>query len=412
MSKYLSKEIILAAYKRMKDLTEEPDKQGQTQTVSVVRHTVALDAFGQIMNRNCDTAETKDKKIFSDLVGDVVRIVKDIYTTNFYKDLKKSNDFNTGSNFYSAGVVAISRDNPEQIYSYPRRGNMPELFDVKNRTLLKDSIKHLNIQSYLHNPTLRCAFIVWLLREAGFSESACNDTFNFELKEAFENSHYSDALKDVLWSKDYWVPDYLISNTVEVFSSKPSQINEQDIYDLWLRSDHSNESFGKGISPIEFPSSKNLNIVYHDGSPFGIIICTDPLSQIVTTVVPRSYLSEVKNIKSIPNRGIYYLFNRTNNGIIEGYAGQTRKGVNRIIDHDSTKDWWNYAVTHFAPDENLSLDVVNALEVLSIKQLSESSFYCANKVGNLTKVGATELSLAQQIFLDIQFRMQALGFFI
>lgn len=412
MSKYLSKDIILAAYKRMKDLTEDPSKQGQTQTVSVIRHAVALDAFGEIMKRNCDTAILADKRIFSDLVGDVVRVVDDLYTTNFYKGLKRSKDYNTGSNFYSAGVLALSKDNPDQTYQYPRRSNMPELFKVQNRLLLKDSIKHANILDYLHNPTLRCAFLVWLLRNSSFSDDACNDTFNIELQKAFEKSNYSISLRNVLWGKDYWTPSYLMSNTLSVFSDSFTHLDEEDIYNIWLKSDHKNDEFGSGINPIIMGEPRTLNIQYFNGNPLGIVLCTEPLNQITTLVIPRNCLADAKSISGIPRRGIYYLFNRTNSGIKEGYAGQTRQGVKRIIDHDATKDWWNVAIANFAPDQTLTLDVVNALENYAISQLNNSSIFCANKVGNLTQVGLTQLNIAKQVFKNIQFRMQALGYFV
>ena len=53
--------------------------------------------------------------------------------------------------------------------------------------------------------------------------------------------------------------------------------------------------------------SKKLETIYHNGQPDGIRSIRRTLSTMTVYVIPRSLLSEAKNISGINRHGIYYL---------------------------------------------------------------------------------------------------------
>lgn len=122
---YISKSNILAAYKKLSLMHPDPNAQGATQKISAIRHFLALDSFYKLHNRNCNTRDRNDKEEFANLVGKVCDVCLNLYTTNFYYPLKHhAGDYSVGSNFYSAGQVNASLVNPNEVFDYPKRGNI------------------------------------------------------------------------------------------------------------------------------------------------------------------------------------------------------------------------------------------------------------------------------------------------
>ena len=87
--------------------------------------------------------------------------------------------------------------------------------------------------------------------------------------------------------------------------------------------------------------SKKLETIYHNGQPDGIRSIRRNLSTMTTYVIPRPLLSEAKSISGITRPGIYYLINESDdNRIAQIYIGQTRNGINRLDDHNRSKDFY------------------------------------------------------------------------
>ena len=161
---YLSKELLLKAYKTLSGLTED-HRQGQTQIVSAIRHLLALDMFFKKNNTNCSLGESRNKEIFVENVKKIVNISGDYYTTNFYTTIKPLSDCGVGSNFFSAGVVNNSKQNTAYLYDYPTRGQYP-LFRVKNNELIRDITYYKNIKYYIGSAEIKSAFALWILRKS------------------------------------------------------------------------------------------------------------------------------------------------------------------------------------------------------------------------------------------------------
>lgn len=162
---YISKNNILAAYKKLSQMHPDPNAQGATQKISAIRHFLALDSFYKLHNRDCNTRDKDDKEEFADLVGKVCEVCHGLYTTNFYYPLKHhTGDYSVGSNFYSAGQVNASLVNPNEIFDYPKRGGIP-LMNVQNGVLERNISLYHNFSNYITSTDYAVALVIWLIRK-------------------------------------------------------------------------------------------------------------------------------------------------------------------------------------------------------------------------------------------------------
>lgn len=159
-------------------------------------------------------------------------------------------------------------------------------------------------------------------------------------------------------------------------------------------------------------TSKKLEILYYNGQPDGVRSVHRHLSTITTYVIPRPLLSEAKKISGITKPGIYYLINENDeNKIAQIYIGQTRNGVNRLDDHNRSKDFWNKAIMFLADSKNFTLDMISGLEAYAIIKAHEAKRY---KVENTVKpkyeIDEYDLPSIEEVYDEIQFIMATLGY--
>ena len=218
---YVAKGSLLKAYYRLSQLSDNPMAQGATQRVSALRYFVALDQFYFEQGRNCDTKINSDKELFSRYVGNVVSVTKELYTSNFYYPLQKSDgDFNCGSNFYSVNVVKISRANPNVRNYFPRRGNYP-LMEIIDGVLIKNNSFYKNISFYLNdNPENCAAFAIWLIRNEYLDEEDFDGIKDALLKKhtkEFVDTLISDNNKEIYYNQYLsFEPDRAILNESDI----------------------------------------------------------------------------------------------------------------------------------------------------------------------------------------------------
>lgn len=242
---YISKDVLLKAYKTLSKMRSDPNAQGATQNVSALRHFIALDRFFAVNNRDCNTRDTEDKKQFVSFVGLTCQVDNNYYTPNFYYPLKSHNgDFNVGSNFYSAGQVSKSLVNKTAKLDYPTRGSSP-LMTVRNGVLLREESLYHNLDSYLENARFKVAFVIWLLRNEPIQEpntvpyislaSALNSKYTIKLV----NSLFPDTeeIHKELQYFDLQFDDYcpkLSRTEIESVFSNNSHANNNDVCTLYL----------------------------------------------------------------------------------------------------------------------------------------------------------------------------------
>lgn len=185
---FISKENIIAAYRQLSQLTNDPSAQGATQAISSLRYLFALAHFYTQFSRPCNTRAKVDKENFIKFVGDVVAINDHYYSANFFNAIKDDVDYKVGSNFFSVNVVKTSIENNGKDYMYPKRGNSP-LFLVRNGELFLKEEYFGNVSSILSNSDLCSAFCIWLVRNDNVNTY---DTYD-SIKQILSD-RYSEAL--------------------------------------------------------------------------------------------------------------------------------------------------------------------------------------------------------------------------
>ena len=158
--------------------------------------------------------------------------------------------------------------------------------------------------------------------------------------------------------------------------------------------------------------SKKLETIYHNGRPDGIRSIRRNLSTMSTYVIPRSLLSEAKNISGIHRPGIYYLINENDeNRIAQIYIGQTRNGIDRLDDHNRSKDFWNKAIMFLAESKTFTLDMISGLEKFAIIKAQESNRYkVENNIIPKYEIDEYDFDSVEEIYDEIQFIMATQGY--
>ena len=158
--------------------------------------------------------------------------------------------------------------------------------------------------------------------------------------------------------------------------------------------------------------SKKLEIIYHNGQPDGIRSIRRHLSTMTTYVIPRTLLSEAKKLSGINRPGIYYLISENDdNKIAQIYVGQTRNGVDRLDDHNRSKDFWNKAIMFLADNKTFSLDMISGLEAYAIAKAHDSKRYkVENSVNPKYEIDEYDLPLIEEVYEEIQFIMATQGY--
>lgn len=240
---FISKNNILSAYKKLSQMHSDPNAQGATQRVSAIRHFLALDNFYKLYNRDCNTRERKDKDEFARLVGNVSDVCLDLYTTNFYYPLKyHAGDYSVGSNFYSAGQVNASLVNPNGIFDYPKRGNIP-LMKIQNAVLKRDTSLYHNLNNYITSTDYVVALVVWLIRKMSVEQNngrTLYDNIYQALSEIFTVELLNVLFKDP-HKFEQELNRYNLTFNDNFYSIKESDI--ENLFDIFSFDEGKNDSF-------------------------------------------------------------------------------------------------------------------------------------------------------------------------
>lgn len=222
--KYLAKDTLLWAYKKLSTLSEDPSLQGATQKISAIRYALALDMFYKQNNRECDTRDSKDKAEFANYINRIVAISDKLYTPNFYIPLASHlGDCAVGSNFYSVGAVKNSLMNPSLIISYPQRGNKP-LFEIQNGKLYRRSEMVSNINSYIPLDEHKFALALWIIGKSELESS----NILLEIDRIY-HSMFTKELCDFLLPTDSSEDSFCEIN----FDDQLAVLNKNDIENLF-----------------------------------------------------------------------------------------------------------------------------------------------------------------------------------
>jgi hypothetical protein len=232
---YLPRNLLHKAYLTLSTLTED-HKQGQTQFTSALRHLLALDMYYKKEDDDCDLDYPENREAFTSNVKEIVNVEGDFYTTNFYTNIKELEDCGVGSNFYSAGVVNNSKQNTAYTYNYPTRGQYP-LFKVKNNKLIRETAYYKNIKGYLPSQKLKCAFVIWVLRNQIVKKMDAST-----LKQKLQNL-FTEELVEALMPKEEILNDYITGFDLD---NNKIELTVNELLGLFSTK---KETFGDNINP-------------------------------------------------------------------------------------------------------------------------------------------------------------------
>ena len=131
------------------------------------------------------------------------------------------------------------------------------------------------------------------------------------------------------------------------------------------------------------------SIDFPNDSPDGVFILSSITMPMIFLYIPRGKAKDAAASEEIHDktRGVYILYGKG-----EIYVGQTKRGVDRIKDHEIGKDFWECALLMLAPPQNFDLNIISCLEAFAIERLKrEGKFKVTNtQVPNYTPASYSE----------------------
>ncbi len=398
---YLSKETLLAAYKVLATLSENPSAQGATQKVSAIRYALALDMFYNEYHRECDTRNSQDKASFVEKVGIVVALENGFYTTNFYVPVAEhQGDFSVGSNFYSVGAVKNSLMNPAVRISYPQRGSSP-LFEIQDGKLYwkKELLK--NFSFYVPSAEFKCALALWLCRARqvrlediyGTLKSQIEILFTSELTEILMPSIeiFETTLKKLNVTANF-NPAYISKDDIEsIFkqnqnknlprqiiyfgapgtgkSFRVEQITEQYGDDVIRTTFHPDSDYSTFVGCYK-PSMESIPQTYTVEGKEKPIIGKDgeqvAKKEIVYSFVPQAFTQAYTRAWLNPDKQIFLVIEELNRGNCAQIFGDIFQLLDRNANNESAysiipdHDLQQHLATEFKNAENIPSDIKEA----------------------------------------------------
>ena len=398
---YLSKETLLAAYKVLATLSENPSAQGATQKVSAIRYALALDMFYNEYHRECDTRNSQDKASFVEKVGIVVALENGFYTTNFYVPVAEhQGDFSVGSNFYSVGAVKNSLMNPAVRISYPQRGSSP-LFEIQDGKLYwkKELLK--NFSFYVPSAEFKFALALWLCRARqvrlediyGTLKSQIEILFTSELTEILMPSIeiFETTLKKLNVAANF-NPAYISKDDIEsIFkqnlnknlprqiiyfgapgtgkSFRVEQITEQYGDDVIRTTFHPDSDYSTFVGCYK-PSMESIPQTYTIEGKEKPIIGKDgeqvAKKEIVYSFVPQAFTQAYTRAWLNPDKPIFLVIEELNRGNCAQIFGDIFQLLDRNANNESAysiipdHDLQQHLATEFKNTENIPSDIKEA----------------------------------------------------
>lgn len=120
------------------------------------------------------------------------------------------------------------------------------------------------------------------------------------------------------------------------------------------------------------------SIDFPNDSPDGVFILSSITMPMIFLYIPRGKAKDAAASEEIHDktRGVYILYGKG-----EIYVGQTKRGVDRIKDHEIGKDFWECALLMLAPPQNFDLNIISCLEAFAIERLKREGKFKVTNTG-------------------------------
>lgn len=116
------------------------------------------------------------------------------------------------------------------------------------------------------------------------------------------------------------------------------------------------------------PRSKTIQIFLKDSDPNGIKIAELSVSTAKVYVIPREEIAYVKSRDDLKTPSVYMLFDDVRTQV---YIGECENFVSRVKTHDSSKNFWDWAIVITSSNASLDKADVKFLESYAISKAIE-----------------------------------------
>jgi hypothetical protein len=158
---------------------------------------------------------------------------------------------------------------------------------------------------------------------------------------------------------------------------------------------------------------QTIQIFLPDGSPRSIKIAEITNRVVKAVLVPRNKLEYISTRGELNNVGVYFLFGEsTDKAKPIVYIGEAEDCLDRIKQHNRTKEFWNYAVVMVSKINAFTKSHVKYLEHIAIENAKESGRYDSENLNLPSKPFVTESMEADLLdsFDTIKILLSTLGF--
>ncbi|NKI26869.1 GIY-YIG nuclease family protein [Arenibacter sp. 6A1] len=158
---------------------------------------------------------------------------------------------------------------------------------------------------------------------------------------------------------------------------------------------------------------QTIQIFLPDGSPRSVKIAEITNRVVKAILVPRNKLEYIASRNELKNVGIYFLFGElAEKAKPIAYIGEAEDCLERLKQHNRTKEFWNYAVVMVSKINAFTKSHAKYLEHIAVEEAKESSTYLTENLTSPSKPFVTESMEADLLdsFDTIKILLSTLGF--
>ncbi|MCD8416145.1 GIY-YIG nuclease family protein [Tenacibaculum dicentrarchi] len=158
---------------------------------------------------------------------------------------------------------------------------------------------------------------------------------------------------------------------------------------------------------------QTIQIFLPDGSPRGVKIAEITNRVVKAVLVPRNKLDYISTRDELNNVGIYFLFGESTEKVKPiVYIGEAEDCLERLKQHNRTKEFWNYALVMVSKINAFTKSHAKYLEHIAVEQAKESNRFETENLTAPSKPFVTESMEADLLdsFDTIKILLSTLGF--
>ncbi|WP_224483388.1 GIY-YIG nuclease family protein [Robertkochia aurantiaca] len=158
---------------------------------------------------------------------------------------------------------------------------------------------------------------------------------------------------------------------------------------------------------------QTIQIFLPDGSPRSVKIAEITNRVVKAILVPRNKLDYIANREELRNVGIYFLFGESaEKAKPVVYVGEAEDSLDRLRQHNRTKEFWNHAVVMVSKINAFTKSHVKFLEHTAIQEAKDSNRYTTENLTAPTRPFVTESMEADlyDSFETIKILLSTLGY--